>query len=144
MWIDTIDAVESDPELRGRFQFWAFGYPTGDPISISALQLRESLSSGHHSPRVRYGSLRALRRESNSWMIRQIIRSMSSPLMRLRREKSWRPSAWSCSASIKDGRNANASASRASARCAGAARERTAAIGVLHPLVQSEFAKGGR
>jgi hypothetical protein len=44
MWRDTIDAVESDPVLRGRFQFWAFGYPTGDPISISALQLRESLA----------------------------------------------------------------------------------------------------
>jgi pimeloyl-ACP methyl ester carboxylesterase len=44
MWRDTIDAVESDPELRGRFQFWVFGYPTGDPISISALQLRESLA----------------------------------------------------------------------------------------------------
>jgi pimeloyl-ACP methyl ester carboxylesterase len=43
MWRDTINAVESDPELRGRFQFWAFGYPTGDPISVSALQLRESL-----------------------------------------------------------------------------------------------------
>ena len=44
MWRDTIDAVESDPVLRGRFQFWAFGYPTGDPISISALQFRESLA----------------------------------------------------------------------------------------------------
>lgn len=43
MWRDTIDAVESDPELRGRFQFWVFGYPTGDPIAVSALQLRESL-----------------------------------------------------------------------------------------------------
>jgi pimeloyl-ACP methyl ester carboxylesterase len=44
MWRDTIDAVESDPVLRGRFQFWAFGYPTGDPISLSALQFRESLA----------------------------------------------------------------------------------------------------
>jgi pimeloyl-ACP methyl ester carboxylesterase len=44
MWRETIDAVESDPVLRGRFQFWAFGYPTGDPISISALQFRESLA----------------------------------------------------------------------------------------------------
>jgi pimeloyl-ACP methyl ester carboxylesterase len=44
MWRETIDAVESDPELRGRFQFWTFGYPTGDPISISALQLRENLA----------------------------------------------------------------------------------------------------
>lgn len=45
MWSNTIDAVESDPELRGRFQFWAFGYPSGDPISLSALQLRESLAA---------------------------------------------------------------------------------------------------
>lgn len=44
MWLDTIDAIESDPELRGRFQFWVFGYPTGDPIAVSALQLRESLA----------------------------------------------------------------------------------------------------
>jgi pimeloyl-ACP methyl ester carboxylesterase len=44
MWPDLIDAVESDPLLRGRFQFWTFGYPTGDPISISALQFRESLA----------------------------------------------------------------------------------------------------
>jgi hypothetical protein len=45
MWRNTIDAVEADPVLRGRFQFWAFGYPTGDPISISALQFRESLAA---------------------------------------------------------------------------------------------------
>jgi hypothetical protein len=44
MWPDLIDAVESDPLLRGRFQFWTFGYPTGDPISVSALQFRESLA----------------------------------------------------------------------------------------------------
>lgn len=44
MWRDLIDAVESDALLRGRFQFWTFGYPTGDPISISALQFRESLA----------------------------------------------------------------------------------------------------
>jgi len=42
-WVPTIAAVESDPELHGRYQFWAFAYPTGDPILISALKLRESL-----------------------------------------------------------------------------------------------------
>jgi hypothetical protein len=31
------------PELRGRFQFWTFGYPTGDPVALSALRLREGL-----------------------------------------------------------------------------------------------------
>jgi pimeloyl-ACP methyl ester carboxylesterase len=44
MWVPTINAVRSDPELRGRFQFWVFAYPTGDPIALSALQLRESLA----------------------------------------------------------------------------------------------------
>jgi pimeloyl-ACP methyl ester carboxylesterase len=43
MWVPTIAAVESDPVLRGRYQFWVFAYPTGDPILLSALKLRESL-----------------------------------------------------------------------------------------------------
>src|SRR6516164_2028731 len=42
-WVPTIAAVESDPLLHGRYQFWAFAYPTGDPILISSLKLRESL-----------------------------------------------------------------------------------------------------
>jgi hypothetical protein len=44
MWIPTISAVESDPEIRGRYQFWVFDYPTGDPILLSARKLRESLA----------------------------------------------------------------------------------------------------
>ncbi|HEX6565935.1 MAG TPA: alpha/beta fold hydrolase [Chthoniobacterales bacterium] len=44
MWRPTIDAIQSDPELRGKFQFWVFSYPTGDPIVLSALRLRESLA----------------------------------------------------------------------------------------------------
>jgi len=44
MWAPTISAIESDPELRGRYQFWVFAYPTGDPILLSALKLRESLA----------------------------------------------------------------------------------------------------
>jgi hypothetical protein len=44
MWRPTIDAIEADPGLRGRFQFWVFAYPTGDPIILSALRLRESLA----------------------------------------------------------------------------------------------------
>ena len=45
MWVPVFSAIESDPELRGRFQFWVFAYPTGDPILLSALQLRESIES---------------------------------------------------------------------------------------------------
>ena len=44
MWVPTISAIESDPEIRGRYQFWVFDYPTGDPILLSALKLRESLA----------------------------------------------------------------------------------------------------
>ena len=44
MWVPTVTAVESDPVLRGRYQFWVFAYPTGDPIALSALRLRESLA----------------------------------------------------------------------------------------------------
>jgi hypothetical protein len=44
MWVPTISAIESDPELRGHYQFWVFAYPTGDPILLTALKLRESLA----------------------------------------------------------------------------------------------------
>jgi pimeloyl-ACP methyl ester carboxylesterase len=44
MWVPTISAIESDPEIRGRYQFWVFDYPTGDPIALSALKLRQSLA----------------------------------------------------------------------------------------------------
>src|SRR5271166_121275 len=44
MWVPTISGIESDPEIRGRYQFWVFDYPTGDPILLSALKLRESLA----------------------------------------------------------------------------------------------------
>ena len=44
MWAPTIKAINADPELRGRFQFWVFGYPTGNPILASALRLRENLA----------------------------------------------------------------------------------------------------
>jgi pimeloyl-ACP methyl ester carboxylesterase len=44
MWMPTITAIKSDPELRNRYQFWAFAYPTGNPITLSALHLRESLA----------------------------------------------------------------------------------------------------
>jgi pimeloyl-ACP methyl ester carboxylesterase len=43
IWLNVINEIEDDPELRGRFQFWVFGYPTGNPIASSALRLREEL-----------------------------------------------------------------------------------------------------
>jgi pimeloyl-ACP methyl ester carboxylesterase len=43
-WVQTINELRNSPELAGRYQFWMFMYPTGEPIPRSALQLRESLA----------------------------------------------------------------------------------------------------
>jgi pimeloyl-ACP methyl ester carboxylesterase len=45
MWLPVMAAFESDPVLRGKFQFWVFAYPTGNPIGYSALRLRQALNS---------------------------------------------------------------------------------------------------
>lgn len=44
MWVNVINEVEADPELRGLFQFWVFSYPTGNPVAYSALRCREELA----------------------------------------------------------------------------------------------------
>jgi hypothetical protein len=38
-----VEALEADPALRDRYQFWTFGYSTGDPILYSAWLLRHDL-----------------------------------------------------------------------------------------------------
>ena len=45
MWRNVINDLRADPELRGRYQFWVFYYPTGAPIAYSALRLREELAA---------------------------------------------------------------------------------------------------
>jgi pimeloyl-ACP methyl ester carboxylesterase len=44
MWRNVINELESDPQLRGRYQCLVFGYPTGNPPAYSALRLREELA----------------------------------------------------------------------------------------------------
>ncbi|MGB8805968.1 MAG: alpha/beta fold hydrolase, partial [Chthoniobacterales bacterium] len=43
-WLETINGLQADPEIRKHYQFWVFGYPTGTPILYSALRLREELA----------------------------------------------------------------------------------------------------
>ncbi|MBV9391844.1 MAG: alpha/beta fold hydrolase [Verrucomicrobia bacterium] len=43
IWRRTALALLRDPEIRRRYQFWSFSYATGNPISYSALKLREDL-----------------------------------------------------------------------------------------------------
>jgi pimeloyl-ACP methyl ester carboxylesterase len=45
IWLPMMASIESDPELRGRYQFWVFAYPTGNPIAYSALELRNALEA---------------------------------------------------------------------------------------------------
>jgi hypothetical protein len=47
MWLPVIEEIEEDPELRGKFQFWTFAYPTGDPVALSALRLRVGLGKAY-------------------------------------------------------------------------------------------------
>ncbi len=43
MWDRMIRDLEADEALRGRCQFWTFGYATGDSIPFSALRLRRAI-----------------------------------------------------------------------------------------------------
>jgi pimeloyl-ACP methyl ester carboxylesterase len=42
-WSRMIESLDADPVIRDRFQFWTFGYLTGDPIPYSASLLRRDL-----------------------------------------------------------------------------------------------------
>jgi hypothetical protein len=44
IWRRTALALLQDPEIRRRYQFWVYSYPTGNPITFSALNLREDLA----------------------------------------------------------------------------------------------------
>lgn len=43
-WISLFNDLRGDPELRKRYQFWFFMYPTGLPIAYSASILRDQLN----------------------------------------------------------------------------------------------------
>ena len=42
-WSHMIEGLEADSALRDRYQFWTFGYSTGDPLPYSAVLLRSNL-----------------------------------------------------------------------------------------------------
>ena len=41
MWEPLVKDLMTDPQIRARCQFWFFYYPTGQPVPLSALQLRD-------------------------------------------------------------------------------------------------------
>lgn len=43
-WRDLLNGLRNDPDIRERYQFWMFYYPTGLPIARSASYLRRALA----------------------------------------------------------------------------------------------------
>ncbi len=44
-WTEMINDLRSLPEIRNRYQFWTYLYPTGQPFWVSASQLRADLTA---------------------------------------------------------------------------------------------------
>lgn len=44
-WIEMFNDLQSDPQIRDRYQTWFFMYPTGQPLWASAAQCRQSLAA---------------------------------------------------------------------------------------------------
>ena len=42
-WARVVDELRGDPELRARYQFWMYMYPTGNPFLLSAADFRRAL-----------------------------------------------------------------------------------------------------
>jgi pimeloyl-ACP methyl ester carboxylesterase len=55
MWFNIANAVRADPELRARYQFWVFYYPTANPIVLSALTLRKDLATAERLYHPKHG-----------------------------------------------------------------------------------------
>ena len=45
IWRDVVNQVNSDPELRAKYEPLVYAYPTGNPFLYSALQFREALAA---------------------------------------------------------------------------------------------------
>jgi pimeloyl-ACP methyl ester carboxylesterase len=44
-WVPMINGLRADPEIRRRYQFWVYSYPTGYPYFYSAALFREELDA---------------------------------------------------------------------------------------------------
>jgi pimeloyl-ACP methyl ester carboxylesterase len=43
-WMEMFNDLRSYPEIRARYQFWFYLYPTGQPFWVSAAQMRDNLA----------------------------------------------------------------------------------------------------
>ncbi|MDR1494297.1 MAG: hypothetical protein LBT05_16505 [Planctomycetaceae bacterium] len=42
-WLEMLNALQNDPKLRDKYQFWFYLYPSGQPFWVSAAQMRREL-----------------------------------------------------------------------------------------------------
>jgi pimeloyl-ACP methyl ester carboxylesterase len=42
-WMEMFNELQSDPEIRRKYQFWFYLYPTGEPMAFSAAGMRDEL-----------------------------------------------------------------------------------------------------
>ncbi len=47
-WMEMFNDLRSHPEIRNRYQFWFYMYPTAQPFWLSAAQLRRDLAAVRH------------------------------------------------------------------------------------------------
>ena len=52
-WTEMINELRAVPDIRNRYQFWTYLYPTGQPFWVSATQLRADLASAAAAARSR-------------------------------------------------------------------------------------------
>lgn len=55
MWFNIVNAVRADPDLRARYQFWVFYYPTANPPVVSALAFRKDLATAERLYHPKHG-----------------------------------------------------------------------------------------
>ena len=46
-WVPLLNALRADPEIRQRYQFWFYSYPSGYPYPLSAAIFRKQLDAIH-------------------------------------------------------------------------------------------------
>ncbi|MEZ6039014.1 MAG: alpha/beta hydrolase [Planctomycetaceae bacterium] len=44
-WMEMFNDLQADPEIRRRYQFWFYLYPTGEPLPFAAANLRQELAN---------------------------------------------------------------------------------------------------
>ena len=47
-WMEMFNDLQADPEIRRKYQFWFYLYPTGEPMAFSAARLRDDLQQVRH------------------------------------------------------------------------------------------------